>query len=172
MTALGPPGARSPSGRDTPRWATRTLISTLISALAVLGVGGLYGGGAMLVDPTGEGIGLSPQLLEPTPVGSYALPGLFILVVFGLLPILLAWAVWHRPALPALSGVERRTGQHWSWVASLAVGVVLLVWLAAQMALIGFVAGPQLATAALALLILAAAATPAMRRWLSAQPSA
>jgi len=54
--------------------------------LLFLAFGGLYGGLAMLLDPSGAALDMA-GILPPLPVPSFVLPGLFLLVVMALTPI-------------------------------------------------------------------------------------
>lgn len=49
----------------------------LLVLLVLLGLGGIGGGAAMLADPSGVGIGLSPEMLEGLPISNFVLPGCF-----------------------------------------------------------------------------------------------
>ena len=53
----------------------------LLFLLLLLGAGGLYGGIAMLIDPTGGLLQLT-EVLPLLPVSDYILPGLFLRSVF------------------------------------------------------------------------------------------
>lgn len=66
-------------------------VFVLVGVLAVLAVGGFYGGGAMLLDPTGRALGMD-VVLPSLPVGSFVVPGIFLVVVMGLAPLALAAA--------------------------------------------------------------------------------
>ncbi len=57
---------------------------TLAFCLLLLTLGGFAGAYGMLMDSKRRGHGASLSLLENTPVSDYLLPGLFLLVVFGI----------------------------------------------------------------------------------------
>ena len=57
----------------------------LIFFLLFLALGGLYGGITLLVDPSGNLLGLD-DVLPLVPVSDFILPGIFLLVVMGLAP--------------------------------------------------------------------------------------
>lgn len=105
----------------------------LVAALCLLvGVGGLYGGGTMVADPSGGLLGMPAEVLRGTPVSDFTLPGLFLISAFGVVPIVI--------------GVRLATtdADRW-WRAALSLGVVLLVWMAVQVVLIGLQAPVQVA---------------------------
>lgn len=87
----------------------------------VVGIGGLGGGAVMIANPTGIP-GIEPGMLTRTPFDSLTGPGLLLLLLNGLVPLtlgvllLLAW----RPAAPL----------------SLAYGLGLVAWIAAELVLL------------------------------------
>jgi hypothetical protein len=60
----------------------------LIFFLLLLALGGFYGGIAMLTDPTGTSLQVA-DVLPLLPVPDYILPGIFLFVVMGLIPLVL-----------------------------------------------------------------------------------
>jgi len=135
----------------------------LIGALAFLSLGGWYGGVAMLLDPSGVALGMD-EVLPRLPVADFVLPGLFLIVVMGIGPLVVAYGLRARPRWPVLAGVERASGRSWAWSAALALGLVLAAWLALQGALIGFRWPIQYVTAGNAAAIVALALSPAVQR--------
>ena len=134
----------------------------LIAALVFLALGGLYGGIAMLSDPSGAALGMD-TVLPLLPVADFRLPGVFLVVVMGFAPLLSAFGLAVRPRWAWTAAVERLSGHSWAWTAALALGLVLSVWLAVQGTLIGFRWPIQYVTALNAALILALALAPGVR---------
>lgn len=92
--------------------------------LAVFAVGGWVGGVGFLVDPSGGVLGMSRTQLPPWPVLSdYTVPGVVLLVGFGVLPI------------AALILLVR--GHRFGWLATAAVGGSLILWMLVQLTIIG-----------------------------------
>lgn len=148
----------------TSRFASRPLaLWGLIAALAFLSIGGWYGGVAMLLDPSGASLGMQ-EVVPLLPVADLVLPGLFLVVVMGVGPLVAAYGLIARPTLRALARVERASGRSWAWSAALALGVVLAGWLALQGVLIGFRWPIQYVTAGNAAVIVALALAPTVRR--------
>ena len=109
----------------------------LVASLVFLALGGLYGGIAMLADPSGGLLQMS-DVLPLLHIPNYILPGVFLLCVMGLAPILLTYGLLARPQWLWLDRLFRWSGHHWSWTGSLTIGIVLVVWLCIQGLLIGF----------------------------------
>jgi hypothetical protein len=109
--------------------------------LVVLMGGGWYGGLSFLTDPSGAGLGMTTAEL-PDWLEGFALPGVALLVLFGLLPLV--------PIVLLLRGDVR------GWPATAAIGVLLMLWMVGQVVAIGltfpgmqltFLAGGLLLTA-------------------------
>jgi len=113
--------ARGPLGR---------LAVSAIGLEIFLGVGAIGGGAALMLGPRGEIIPLPISALAGTPFGSYLVPGLILFTVLGVGPLGAAALAWRRhPIAPLLA---------------LGVGLALLIWIAVQIALIGYSSAPPL----------------------------
>jgi apolipoprotein N-acyltransferase len=73
--------------------------------------------------PSGEIVGLSSAPLDRTPFRDFLVPGIFLFVVFGLVPAVVCYALYTR----------RRCG----WISSVGVAVAMLVWVLVEVA-VGF----------------------------------
>lgn len=106
---------------------TKTLLAIL---LGLLGLGGLGGAISMFIDPSGQSIGLPAGLLDSVPfIDTFLLPGIFLFVVMGIAPLIIAWGLWRRTP--------------WSWPAAVAQSVVLILWIGFQIVLWGAPAAIQ-----------------------------
>jgi len=90
--------------------------------------------------------GVPKQWLEGSPFTDYFIPGLVLLIVVGGAFVVSAIAVF----------MELRIARH----AALGAGVIVLGWLAVQMAIIGYVSWMQPTTAVAGLLIIVLARSP------------
>lgn len=102
----------------------------LASALALQGLSGLGGGLGLIADPSGEAIGIPLEWLTGSPFADYLVPGVVLLTVLGIGPLVVAYGVWTR--------------RSWARGASLLVGVALLVWIGVEIAVIGYQPQPPL----------------------------
>jgi hypothetical protein len=109
----------------------------LIVLEGVLAFLGLASGTQFLRDPSGGTHDMDTTILEGTPVGDFALVGLFFITAFGILPILTIYGLWKLPRWRWTDAVNKRTGQNWAWTATVAIGLILIVWIAVEVALIG-----------------------------------
>jgi len=95
---------------------------TAVVLLVLEGLGGLWGGVSLVARPDGSLMQLAPALLEHTPFPDYLVPGVVLLAVNGLLPLLVA-VLWLRR-------------NPWASRATILSGVLLSGWIACQIALI------------------------------------
>lgn len=105
-------------------------VYALIAALSFQGLSGVAGGLGLLADPSGSAVGVPIAWLEGSPFTDYVVPGLVLLTLLGIAPLIVVYGVWTR--------------RSWSWAASLLVGVALLVWLGVEVAVIGYQSEPPL----------------------------
>ena len=116
-----------PSGSTPPR---SRFAKAAIVLEVLLGVGALGGGGALMLGPRGEIMPLPFSALKGSPFDTYFVPGLILFGVLGLGSLAAALLVWLRhPLAPATTTV---------------VGVVLLIWIAVEIAIIGYSNDPPL----------------------------
>jgi hypothetical protein len=101
-----------------------------ISLEVLLGLGALGGGLILIVAPRGEIMPLPLSALAGSPFETYLGPGLILFTVLGIGPLVAAGLAWTRSPLAP--------------IAALAVGVALLIWVAVEIAIIGYSNEPPL----------------------------
>jgi hypothetical protein len=84
-----------------------------------LGIGALFGGGALLLGPDGHLLGMTTKTLAGSPFGSYLVPGILLFVFVGVAPLLAAAMTVRRQAIAPLAAV--------------AVGLTLIGWISVEM---------------------------------------
>lgn len=137
----------------------------LVVSVLLLAGGGFYGGIAFVADRSGALLGMDRSYLEATPVSDYLLPGIFLIVVFGLIPAFTAFGLVRRSHWRLFDRLEHRFGVHWSWVASLVLAAALVLWIGFQGLFLGYQAPVQIATGALGLIILGLTLAPRVRHF-------
>jgi hypothetical protein len=85
---------------------------------AFTAIGAIPAGYGLLMDTTGQGVGMSTKLLENSPLNSFLLPGLFLLLVNGLAHLIGAYLSFTRHRYAGFSG--------------LILGVLLSFWIIIQ----------------------------------------
>jgi hypothetical protein len=107
-------------------------VPVLIFLHILLGFNGLLGGGAFLLAPDGHLLQMPFSHLEKTPFSDFLIPGLLLFIFLGFYPIAVAYSLWRRPAWRWANILTPFKQTHWSWAASLSVGVTAMVWIIVQ----------------------------------------
>ena len=90
-----------------------------------LGLGALFGGGALILGPDGHLLGIPTTLLAGSPFASFLVPGIILFALVGIGPLLAAAITVRRQAYAPLAAV--------------AVGLTLIGWISVEMVVL---AGP------------------------------
>lgn len=101
-----------------------------LSLEVFLSVGAIGGGIALMLGPRGEILPLPLTPLQGSPFETYFVPGLILFAVLGLGPLVAARLVWIRHPLAPIAAVV--------------IGVALLIWVAVEIAIIGYSNEPPL----------------------------
>jgi hypothetical protein len=107
---------------DRPRRPAAAWI--LLILLLIQGLGGFAGGLALSVKPDGSIMGVPVSYLEGSPFGDYLIPGLILLLVLGVLPLVAAAGLWLR--------------RHRAWYAAFVVGCGLMIWILVEITIIPY----------------------------------
>ena len=112
--------------RDTTRRTGRRgpLVWVLLVLLVLQGIGGTFGGFMLTTDPTGESLQVPPGLLEGSPFEDYLVPGVILLVLFGIVPFVVAVGLAFRQA--------------WAWFAAFAIGCGLVIFEIVEVWAVGY----------------------------------
>ena len=140
----------------------------LILVLIFLAMGGFSGGIPMLADPANGGYLQFGEMLPDLPVSNFILPGLFLLVVMGIFPLLLAYALIACPAWSRVDCLFQWSKHYWAWTGTLILVAIIAVWLVYEGWLIGWFPITYI-TAVLGLLILLFAMLPSVRNFYGRQ---
>lgn len=97
---------------------------------ALLSVGAIGGGLVLMIAPRGEIMPLPLSALAGSPFDTYFLPGLILFAVLGLGPLVAARLVWLRHPLAPTAGFF--------------IGGALIIWVAVEVAIIGYSNEPPL----------------------------
>ena len=141
----------------------------------ILAILGFFSGITFLQDPSGTTHGMDTSILATTPITDFAPVGLFFVACYGVLPVLAVFGLWKLPRWRWTDAFNRWTRQNWSWTATLAIGAILLVWIAVEVALIGSPTGLprflQVAMALLGVIFIVLAMLPGVRAYGKSGPS-
>ncbi len=96
----------------------------LLALLIVQGLGGLAGGLSLTIAPDGSIMQMSTSLLDGSPFHDFLIPGLILLLVLGVLPLVAAAGLWLR--------------RRWAWYAAFVVGCGLMIWILVEITIIPY----------------------------------
>jgi len=138
------------------------VLSACILFLSIMGFGG---GIAMLSDTSGASVGLETSVLAGTPFVDYLLPGLWLTIIYGVGGLVILYALWMRPQWGVFDGLTHWTHEHWAWDVTLALGIVVMLWIVAQVIMIPATTPIQAVVFAVGLIIAAIPLLPDMRHY-------
>jgi hypothetical protein len=99
-------------------------VTLLLVLLAFQGLSGILGGVFLVLDPTGNLLQMPVSMLEDSPFRDFFIPGLILLIVLGILPVVVLYSLWKK--------------DRWAWFGSLLVGMALMIWIGVQILMIGY----------------------------------
>lgn len=108
------------------------IVWLLFAVQLVLGIGACFGGGALVLDPTGGMLGMPSDIMVLHWFPNYLIPGLILLLVLGVCPLIVALALirkWNWKTGAALSPYR---SLHWSWAFSLYIGFADIIWIVVE----------------------------------------
>ena len=108
----------------------------LIAVELLYGLLGLVSGALLLADPSGAGLGFTSEIREKIPFQTFLPVGLFLFIVYGIVPLLLAFGAITRKEY-AFDNISRLSGHHWSWTGGMLLMAALVLWLMVEGMLIG-----------------------------------
>jgi hypothetical protein len=110
----------------------------LILLQFLLAVGALFGGGAFLLAPDGHLIQMPLSHLENSPFSDFFIPGLFLFTFLGVYPLAVIYSLWKVPDWRWPEILNPFKHIHWSWAASLAAGVIVIIWITVEILWVPF----------------------------------
>ncbi|MEK3874928.1 hypothetical protein [Paenibacillus sp. FSL M7-0420] len=107
-------------------------VRVLVVLQGFLSLGAIAGGLALLTDPSGELLGMPATAMARMPFHSFAVPGLLLLSVFGMLPLLVLYGLWKQPQWAWSYALTPFKERHAAWSFSLYIGFGQIIWIMVQ----------------------------------------
>lgn len=140
-------------------------VTLLYILLIFLGVGAIVGGGMLIVDPSGDLMKMPTSLLVRSPFSDFLIPGILLLVIFGLFPLLVFYALIKRPQWAWADTLNPFKAIYSFWALSLYVGFGQIIWIMVQTYMLNSVGIVHLIYMSLGLLIQAVTLLPSVQRY-------
>lgn len=96
----------------------------LFGLLVSQALGGIAGGGALAIKPRGDLLKMPLSYIEDSPFHDYRVPGLLLLLVLGIFPLVVALGLLQR--------------RPWAWFGAFAVGSGLIIFELVEYGVIGY----------------------------------
>jgi hypothetical protein len=125
-------------------------VRTLLALLLFQGLSGIAGGAALVAKPSGAVLRMPVSNLRDSPFHDFLVPGLILLLVLGVSPLLTLAGLWARQA--------------WAWYSSFAVGCGLVIFEIVEVSVVGF-SFLQIVYGAVGVAIAAVTLLPTVRRY-------
>lgn len=139
---------------------------------AFLGIGAIGGGVMLLVDPSGEMMGMPVSVLERSLFDSFMIPGLLLLLIFGILPLVVLYGLVKKPDWQRFAGLSPFKDLHPAWTFSLYLGFGQIIWILVQTYMMNAVSAVHVFYTCLGLLIQAVTLLPAVQKYFMLDGSA
>jgi len=164
--STGAPSTGAPStGARTARVQSRGagLTITLISLLVLLALAALGGGLSMIMDPSGAALGLDENVEYLPLFDDYLVPGVLLIILQGLVPLLLAFGLTTGFRVPLLGWAESLSGYRWPLIGTNLLGGGVVAWIGVQFWAFPAPAVAQFVILAIGVAIVVLAAMPSVR---------
>jgi hypothetical protein len=142
---------------------SKTTRNILLILLALLGSGAIFGGGVLIISPSGKLFGMPLSMLENSPFNNFLIPGIILFGVLGIAPVGLTLALIKRPEYKFAELFNFYTDMYWAWTYCIYIAFALIIWVQLEMTFLHAVHWSHTLYMFLALLILFVALLPQVR---------
>ncbi|WP_185806804.1 hypothetical protein [Bacillus sp. HMF5848] len=108
----------------------------LIILQFLLGVGAVFGGVFLILDPSGEMLKMPIEMLETSPFNSFFIPGMILLLSLGVYPLIITVALITKWEFNFMKKLALFKDKHWAWNHSLYIGFATIIWITTQIYMI------------------------------------
>lgn len=141
----------------------RMLRNFLLFLLGFLSAGAFYGGIGLIIKPDGSLFQMPVSLLEGSVFSSFFVPGIILMIMFGILPVLSIIGLIRRPDYMLLRRINLLSDHHPAWTFSIYIGFGLIIWINVQTLIFNSVAIIHTVYSSLGILIVCVALLPPLR---------
>jgi hypothetical protein len=150
----------------------KTHRNILLVLLMFLGVGAIFGGGVLMISPSGRLFGMPLTMLSNSPFNNFFIPGFTLFAILGVCPVVIAIALLRRPENRCAEMLNCYKDMYWAWTYSIYVAFALIIWIQVEMTVLRAVHWSHSLYMGLAVAILFVALLPRVRSLYRKQASA
>lgn len=136
----------------------------LIFLLGFLAVGAFYGGIALIISPDGSIFKMPVEILTNSPFSNFLIPGIVLLLVFGVLPVFVIFSMLLKPKTSLPEKLNLLNDHHYSWTFAVYIGIAQIIWIDIQTFFINSVDVIHLIYSGLGIMIVCVALLPGTRK--------
>ena len=106
--------------------------------IILLSIGGISGGISLIISPDGSLLQMPVTVLKKSPFTDFLIPGCILFVFIGVLPAILAYSLIWMPKwrFPEILNIYKK--MYWCWTYTLYSGIILIIWMDVEIAMIGY----------------------------------
>ena len=144
--------------------STKLLSGLLIFLLGFLSLSAIVGGVMLILSPQGSGIEMPVELLDNSPFKNFLVPGIILLVTFGLIPIYIIYALIKMPESRFMQKLNLLHDYHFAWTFAIYIGFGQIIWINIQTLIMNSVVVIHTFYSSLGILIVCIALLPEIRK--------
>lgn len=143
---------------------SKTTLNLLIFLLGFLSLGAFYGGIVLILSPDGSMIEMPAEMLKNSPFRNYLIPGILLLVIFGIFPALIIYGLIKKPESRVFNLFNSLYDHHYAWTFSIYIGLAQIIWIDLQTLYINSVSIIHVIYSGLGIAIVSIALLPQTRK--------
>ena len=110
-----------------------TTRNVLLFLLAFLGLGAVFGGGVLIISPSGDLFGMPLSMLDYSPFNTFLIPGIILFTILGVFPIGVTLALIKKPEYKFAELFNFFKDMYWAWTYSIYIAFALIIWIQIEM---------------------------------------
>ncbi len=107
-----------------------------LALLTLLGIGAIFGGGVLIISPSGKLFGMPLSMLDNSPFNNFLIPGIILFSVLGIMPCWIVWSLIKRPEYKIAESLNFFTDMYWAWSYSIYTAFALIIWIQIEMSFV------------------------------------
>jgi hypothetical protein len=132
-----------------------------------IGAAALISGPMLFLSPDGRLMQMSTAFLQGSPFKDYFIPGIVLFIFVGVFPVITGIGLVKRTVWPGMEALNPFKNYYWPWTASLSAGLIILIWIMVETALLGYISLLQPFILAFGLALILLTLLPGVRHWFS-----